>query len=242
MLTEDGNQVNVLAVSNEPAWRLVEIITGRWVQENGFKHGKERWGLNQLDRRKRLPYAQGTIIPNPARRRLDFSIRVSQEREGALRNKLARLDQGTIQFEEVKTALEEQLSLESGLLAQRPDLPTHAPVEKTDLADELSYHDPHYKVVLDTIRIACLNAEAELAEALGEHMKKPDEAKKLLANIFASPGDLRVGAKTVTLHLKIAARADERKAVAEFFETINTRKLSLPGDPKSRPLRFKSDI
>jgi hypothetical protein len=31
MLTEDGAQVNVLAVSKEPAWRLVEIITGRWV-------------------------------------------------------------------------------------------------------------------------------------------------------------------------------------------------------------------
>ena len=37
-------------------------MTGRWVQENGFKHGKERWGLNQLDRRKVLDYAPDTIM------------------------------------------------------------------------------------------------------------------------------------------------------------------------------------
>jgi hypothetical protein len=242
ILTEDGAQVNVLAVSKEPAWRLVEIITGRWVQENGFKHGKERWGINQLDRRKRLQYAPGTIIPNPGRRRLDFSIRVSQEKEGMLRNKLARLEEGTPKHAEFKAKLDEQLRIQAELLAQRPSLPTHAPVEETDLAGELTYHDPHYKVVLDTIRIAALNAEADLAAELAEHMQKPAEAKKLLANIFAAPGDLRVSKKTITLHLKTAARKNERQAIAHLFQTINSRNLSLPGDPKSRSLRFKADI
>jgi hypothetical protein len=242
MLTEDGAQVNVLAVSKEPAWRLVEIITGRWVQENGFKHGNERWGINQLDRRKRQQYAPGTIIPNPARRRLDFSIRVSREKEGILRNKLARLEGGTQKHAEVKAQLDEQLRIQAELLAQRPSMPTHAPVEETELAGELTYHDPHYKVVLDTIRIAAQNAEADLAAELAEHMRKPAEAKKLLANIFASPGNLRVSEKVVTLHLKIAARKDERQAIAHLFHTINSRNLSLPGDLKYRSLRFKSDI
>ena len=128
------------------------------------------------------------------------------------------------------------------LLAQRPNLPTHAPVEETDLAGELTYHDPHYKVVLDTIRIAAINAEADLAAELAEHMRKPAEAKKLLANIFAAPGDLRVTEKSVTLHLKTAARKDEREAILQLFQAINSKKLTLPGDPKARPLCFKSDI
>lgn len=242
VLTENGDQVNVLAISKEPAWRLVEIITGRWVQENGFKHGKERWGTNQLDRRKRLEYAPGTIIPNPARRRLDFSIRVSREQEGKLRNKLARLEKGTPAHAEIEARLDEQLRIQAELLAQRPSLPTHAPVEETELAGELTYHDPHYKVVLDTIRIAALNAEADLAAELAAHMRKPAEAKKLLANVFASPGDLRVGSKSITLDLEIAARKDERQAIAELFEAINSKNLSLPGDPKSRPLRFHIHI
>ena len=186
--------------------------------------------------------APGTVIPNPARRRLEFSIRVSQEQEGKLRNKLARLEKGTPEHAEVESKLEEQLRLQAELIDQRPSLPKHASVEETELSGELTYHEPHYKTVLDNIRIACLNAEAELAGELSEHMKKPAEAKKLLANIFAAPGDLRVGKKSVTLHLKFAARADERRAVAELFKIINKRNLTLPGDPKSRPLCFKSDI
>ena len=242
MLTEDGAQVNVLAVSREPAWRLVEIITGRWVQENGFKHGNERWGINRLDRRKRLQYAPGTIIPNPARRRLDFSIRISREKEGTIRNKLARLEKGKPKHAEVNAQLDEQLRIQAELLAQRPSMPTHAPIEETELAGELTYHDPHYKVVLDTIRIAALNAEADLAAELAGYMRKPAEAKKLLANIFAAPGDLRVSEKSVTIHLKVAARKDERQAIAQLFRAINKRNLSLPGDPESRSLRFISDL
>jgi hypothetical protein len=42
--TEDGRQVNFLAMSKLPAERLVEILWHRWRQENGFKHGVERWG------------------------------------------------------------------------------------------------------------------------------------------------------------------------------------------------------
>jgi hypothetical protein len=30
-------------------------MRGRWRQENGFKHGVERWGINQLDRRSTEP-------------------------------------------------------------------------------------------------------------------------------------------------------------------------------------------
>ena len=242
MLTEDGAQVNILAVSKEPAWRLVEIITGRWVQENGFKHGKERWGINHLDRRKRQRYAPGTIIPNPGRRRLEFSIRISQEKEGNLRNKLARLEEGTAKYEKFKNHLDEQLRIQAELVAQRSSHPLHAPIEETELAGELSYHDPHYKVVLDTIRIAALNAEAKLADELSDYMRKPAEAKKLLANIFAAPGDLHVTDKSVTIHLKIAARNDERQAIDYLFQTMNSQNLSLPGDQKARPLRFKSDI
>ena len=242
ILTEDGNQVNALAISKEPTWRLVEIITGRWVQENGFKHGKERWGINQLDRRKRIPFEPGTIIPNPARRRLEFSIRVSQEREGKLRNKLARMKKNSEKRVELLAKLKEQLEIQANLIEKRPEFPTHAPVEETELADGLTYHDPHYKTVIDTIRIACLNAEARLADELSQHLRKPREAKKLLASIFSSPGEIRVGKKSVTINLEIAARKDERKALAQLFDTVNTWKLSLPGDTEQRPLRFKSQI
>jgi hypothetical protein len=242
LLTADGHQVNLLAASKEPAWRLIEIITGRWVQENGFKHGKERWGINQLDRRKTVDYAPGTIIPNPARRRLELSIKIVSEREGNLRNKLARLDAESLKRPPLLAQLDDCLARLAELSAQRPHLPTHAPVEETVLADELVYHDPHYKTVIDTIRIACANAEADLALCLGEHLRKPAEAKKVLSNVFGSPGDIRVTDNAITIALHLTARNDEREAIDQLFQEINDRKLPLPGDPHNRPLHFKPQI
>jgi hypothetical protein len=67
--TAEGRQINLLAVSALPAPRLIEIMRGRWGQENAFKHGAERWGINQLDGRVTEPFAPESIVPNPARRR-----------------------------------------------------------------------------------------------------------------------------------------------------------------------------
>ena len=110
------------------------------------------------------------------------------------------------------------------------------------MSDELRYHDPHYKTVLDTIRIACLNAEALLADELSPYLRKPREAKKVLFNIFSSPGDIRVGNKTIAISLAVAARKDEQEAIARLFSTVNTWNLSLPGDPKRRPHRYVCQI
>src|ERR1019366_3148627 len=87
----DGRQVNLLAVSELSADRLIAIMRGRWRQENGFKHGVERWGINQLDRRKTVAYPPDTIVPNPARRRLDRALRGACIREGDARRLLAQL-------------------------------------------------------------------------------------------------------------------------------------------------------
>jgi len=242
LLTDDGRQINLLAVSKEPAWRLIEIITGRWVQENGFKHGKERWGLNQLDRRRRKHYPPDTIIPNPARTRLEFSFKLADAREGKLRNKLAALKPSSPKREELKADLEKCVALKAGIKAQRPSMPTHIPLKDSELAGELTYHDPHYKTVIDTIRIACANAESELAMSLGDHLRRPLEAKKALANIFESPGDIRVNEKSITIAIHLTGRKDERDAADHLFREINDWKLTLPGDSRSRPLRFKSNI
>ena len=72
--TPEGRQINLVAISTAPVERLIAIMigdeprkepSGRWVQENAFKHGNERWGINQLDDREVEPVPPGTIIPNP---------------------------------------------------------------------------------------------------------------------------------------------------------------------------------
>ncbi|MHB8875125.1 MAG: putative transposase, partial [Myxococcaceae bacterium] len=237
--TADGRQVNLLAISRRPARVLILVMLGRWKQENGFKHGVERWGINQLDGRKVVPYAPDTIIPNPARRRLEWALDVARANEGEARNELARLARADPRRGDVKETLEHALAQQKKLLALRPSLPKHAPVGETELADELVHHSVEYKMTLDTIRIACANAESDLAGELALHLPRAAEAKKTLANLFAAPGSIRVGKRSIEVCLSPAGTGPEQMAFSVLLGAINRGKLTLPGDQQGRRLRFR---
>jgi len=238
----EGRQINLLAASELPTARLIAIMRQRWRQENGFKHGVERWGINQLDRRKTNAYPPDTIIPNPARRRLDREARDAAIREGDARCHLAKLatdDSRRVRLEkELTAAMEARRELD----AKRANEPKRAALSATELAGKLVRHDGKVKLAIDTIRIACANVESELAQTIAPHLQRPREAKKTLANLFAAPGRIRINLKTISIDLAPAATADEQSAFVRMLKDINRRNLTLPGDPHRRKLRFRSQI
>lgn len=242
VLDGDGRQINILAHGQEPAERMIEIMYGRWNQENAFKFGKERWGINQLDARKTTLVDPEEIIPNPARRRLDNELRATRIGEGDARCDLAEYPEDHPRHQRALADLDDALELERDLLALRPSVPKHAAVKDTELAGKLVRHDGLRKLVVDTIRIACANAESDLAMMLAPHMRKPREAKKLLANVFGSPGRVRVGTTTISVDLAPAANRGERRAIANLLRDVNGLRLTLPGDSRRRTLHFRSQL
>ena len=235
-----GRQFNLLAASQYPAARLIEIMRGRWVQENGFKHGVERWGINQLDDRKTMPVDAETVIPNPARRRLDRALRAARLAEGEARRKLAGLHAEDPQRARWDAALRGSLQQQEELLALRPEVPKRARLATTELAGVLVQHDGRRKHVLDTVRIACANAESDLAVLLAEHLGRPAEAKRLLANVFSAPGRVRRSRGTWVVELSVAANRAERQSLQRFFADLDRLGLTLPGDSGGSRLRFRA--
>jgi hypothetical protein len=237
--TRDGRQVNLLAVGTLSASELYAILRGRWVQENGFHHQVHRWGINQLDGRTTEPYDPNAVIPNPARRRLDRNVRLARVTAGLARNELAALATSDPRRGRWDATLTRATARERDLLALRPTTPTHAPLRETELADKLVRHPGDYKMALDSVRIACANAESDLATTLAEAMVLPAEAKKLLANVLKAPGHVVVGKSVITLRLAPSANRSERDAIATLLALCNRQKLTLPGDSAMRPLRFQ---
>lgn len=239
---EERWQISFLAVSKLPAERLVEILWNRWRQENGFKHGNERWGINHLDGRRVEPYPPGTIIPNPARRKLERALKIWRTAEGDARRKLARLPAGDARRDEVERELAESLQWQRDLEAIRPTIPKHAPVEETELAGKLVRHTGKLKTIVDVIRIVCANAESELAAIVAPHMNRPREAKKLVANVLVAPGKVAVTEHAIIVRLAPAANRSELDAIQRLLEHLNRRGLLLPSDHKRLPLRFETQL
>ena len=236
----DGRQVNLLAVGQLSVSELYAILRGRWVQENGFHHQVHRWGINQLDGRTTQPVDPDTVIPNPARRRLDRNIRLARVTAGLARNELAQRPKDDPRSKRWEAILTRATAREHELLGLRPSTPKHAPLRETELADKLVRHTGDYKMALDSVRIACANAESDLAAILAEAMVIPTEAKKLLANVLHAPGHIVVGQSLITVRLAPAANRSERNAIISFLARCNRMNLTLPGDPARRRLRFQS--
>ncbi len=234
----DGQQVNLLAYADVPAERLIEVMYGRWRQENGFRHAVQRWGANQLDARRVEAYAPDTIIPNPARRRLDDALRLTRIREGLGRNDLVHEELDAEGRLAVEADIAEAVELQLELLAARPHVPKRARLCDTELAGKLVYHAGEYKAVLDTIRIACVNVEADLAALLGPHLPREQEAKKTLGNLLRAPGQVHIGKSAVQVTLAPAGTSAEYDAFKAFLVQVNALGLRLPGDPQQLPLRF----
>jgi hypothetical protein len=249
--TTEGKQINLLAISAAPVEQLVGFLmgepsldtpSGRWQQENAFKHGAKRWGINQLDGRKVEPYPAGTIIPNPARRRNERALKIARADEGRARCALAAANLTDKRRARAEADLADAVQRRVALELARPMIPKHAPIEQTELAGKLVRHPAELKAVVDTMRIVCANVEAELADIITLALKRPREAKKVIANVFAAPGRVDVTTSEIRVRLSPAANRSEHAAIRRLLAEITARKLTLPGDARSRPLRFELHI
>jgi hypothetical protein len=161
-------------------------------------------------------------------------LHVARARKGVARRELAHLRKNDPKREPIKRNLEEALACQKELLAQRPGTPMKIAVNESELANVLVKHEPQYKLLIDTVRIACANAKSELAALVGAHLRRPAEAKRVVRNVFAAPGEVRVSAKIIIVSLAPAGTRTELHAITEMLIELNRRRLSLPGDRAGR--------
>ncbi len=237
----DDEQINIVCIATLPADEVIALMLARWArQENQFKYEVERWGINHLDARSVEAYPPDMIIPNPARRRLDRALKIARHEEAEALRKLEHLPIQHPKRERLRADALRARHQQEELLAQRPSVPKKAPLRDTELADKLVHHQGDHKFVIDTLRIALANIEAELAARLGCHLSRPAEAKKTLANLLAAPGRVRLSRDRISVTLIPAGTSRERRAFGTILGELNRLKLNLPGDRSRRPLRFRT--
>lgn len=243
LLTENGDQVNIVGVSEADAQDLIKALLARWaLQENQFKYGVERLGINQLDGRRTDRVPDDEILPNPALRRLLNARSVAQKLEGEALRQLAHLPEGDKKRARWEQELHRSRQQQREFEEQRPALPKKIRVGDSELAGRLVRHRDHYKLLVDTLRILTANVLAELASTLAPLLPRPTEAKKTLDNLLAAPAVIHATRSLIVVELAPAGTSRERAAFNELLRPINARRLSLPGDPARRPLCFKVQL
>jgi hypothetical protein len=131
---------------------------------------------------------------------------------------------------DLKEAIEAMQSELDTLKAKRKETPHHITTDELPEEARFLQLSTHSKQLIDTIKMIAYRAETAMANSLREHLKRPDEARRLLCALYATEADLlpdpKAGILTVRLHHSANAATD--RAIEKLCEELNATETLFP--------------
>ncbi len=241
-LTDRGHQTAILCTDyrGEVA-PLAMAMFARWSQENFFKYAREHFALDRLTDYRTEVISDPLRVVNPDYRHLDGKVR---SLTGKLTRRLAKFAAMSLDepiepkhvepFLQRKAVLQEaienlQRELEA-LKAKRKETPHHVSVD--ELPEEARFRrlSTQSKHLIDTLKMIAYRAETAMANSLREHLKRPDEARRLLRALYTTEADLLpdTEAGTLTVRLHHGANAATNQVIEKLCEELNATETVFP--------------
>ncbi|MFN2217838.1 MAG: putative transposase [Anaerolineae bacterium] len=241
-LTDRGHQTAILCTDyrGEVA-PLAMAMFARWSQENFFKYAREHFALDRLTDYRTEVISDPLRVVNPDYRHLDGKVR---SLTGKLTRRLAKFAAMSLDepiepkhvepFLQRKAVLQEEIEnlqreLEA-LKAKRKETPHHVSVD--ELPEEARFRrlSTQSKHLIDTLKMIAYRAETAMANSLREHLKRPDEARRLLRALYTTEADLLpdTEAGTLTVRLHHGANAATNQVIEKLCEELNATETVFP--------------
>ena len=236
-LSEKGHQSSILSTDyRSDLTRVAVAMFARWCQEIFFKYMRQHYNLDRLIEYQTEPIPDTTRVINPAWRQLDSQIR---RQNGLLNRELLQFAQIQLPQEmepqqveayqrkkgQLQQAIEERRPQIEQLKAQRKALPKHIEIKDLPEQDRFRRLRAEKKHFIDTIKLIAYRAETALAQLAREKLKRLDDARSLIRQLFRTEVDLvpdqQKKTLTVRLHPMTTQAHDEiiRHLCAEITET-----------------------
>jgi hypothetical protein len=236
-LSEKGHQSSILCTDyRSDLTRVAVAMFARWCQEIFFKYMRQHYNLDRLVEYGTEVLPDSTRVINPAWRPLDSQIR---RQNGLLSRELVQFAEIHLPHQmepqqveayqnkkgQLQQAIEERRQQIEQLKTQRKAVPKHLEIKdlpEQDRFDRLRSEKKHF---IDTIKLIAYRAETALAQLAREKIKRLDEARSLIRQIFRTEVDLipdqKNKALTVRLHPMTTQGQDEivRHICAEITAT-----------------------
>jgi hypothetical protein len=199
---ERGHQTAIISTDyGSDLARLAAAMFARWCQENFFKYMQDHYAIDRLVEYGTEPLPETTRVVNPAWRALDSQVRRErsllvreQARFGALQCPEDATGAEIAHYERKKGELLQSLHTHQekleALKAARKNQPGHVLLK--DLPQEQRFHQLSgaRKHLVDTIKLIAYRAETALVAIVKEKLRREDDARALVRQIFSTTVDL----------------------------------------------------
>ena len=181
-------------------------------------------------------------VLNPAWRELNRQVRQKQAECKSLQKwqqnvGLAQpLSEATVRHYEqhqgqLQARIEQLQPVLEQLQQQRKQTPRQIAVQDLPEPDRFTQLRTERKYFLDTIKMIAYRAETSMASTVREKLKRSDDARALLRQIYDTEADLRpdLEAKTLTVHLHHLTQAAHDTAVRYLCDELTATETIFPG-------------
>jgi hypothetical protein len=254
-MAAEGHQISIVSTNfgGDAASQAVALMA-RWSQENFFKYMREHFALDALVQYGTEGIPATVTVLNPAWRELDREIRrkhaeVKHYRERQNNTSLNQpLSESAVrQYEQRQGQLQEHIGqigqwLEE-LKKRRKATPRHIPVKDLPEADRFTRLRTERKHFLDTVKMIAYRAETSMAATLREQMKRTDDTRALLRQIYNTDVDLfpDLNTNTLTVRLHHLTQAAHDAAVRYLCEELTATETVFPGTDLRLVYKLGSD-
>lgn len=238
-----GHQTPMLATDyKRPLDRAAVALFARWCQENFFKYMGEHYHIDRLVEYGVEPLPETIPVVNPAWRELDGQVRKQAAlltREQAQFGSLSLPAQATAQQTQELVAQKAQLlqrvqtrqkELEE-LKAKRRQTAKHVTLKELPEAQRFGQLRTDKKHLVDTIKLIAYRAETALVQVVRQTLRRWDDARALVRQVFESAVDLRPDQrnKTLTVRLHRSATIAHDQTWQNLCEELTATETVYPG-------------
>jgi hypothetical protein len=222
--------------------QIAGAMFARWCQENFFKYMRQHYNLDRLVEYGTEALPDTTRVINPAWRHLESQVR---RQNGLLSRELAQfaeiqlpsqMEPKEVQAYESKKgqlqqAIEERRHQIEQLKAQRQAKPKHIEIKDLPEQDRFQRLRSEKKHFIDTIKLIAYRAETALAELAREKIKRLDDARSLIRQLFRTGIDLIPDPlkKTLLVRLHPMSTTAHDEVVRHICQELTATETVFPG-------------
>jgi len=243
-LTSGGHQTSLISTAyGREALQDALALFSRWCQENFFRYMMEHFAIDALSeyRTEEIPETNRPVV-NPAWRDLN---RQSRSVKGKLTQRQARFaaltlrpeadETKTAEWEKKKSKLREEIEqLEhqvKSLKERMNSTPEHLEWDQFPEDAKFERLAPSRKRLTDTVKLVAYRAETAMSGLLRESLRREDDSRSLLRDLFRSDADIIPHCDTKVLEVRIHTLANPRsnRAIQQLLGHLNATEATFPG-------------
>lgn len=241
---KNGHQTSIITTNYTLSVVLIGLyMFARWSQENFFKYMMENFGIDALVSYCREKISDTTLLVNPVFRELENQLKRITSKLNYRKAKFADLELGDIPIDEKKA--DKFLTKKAELRSEIAELEYESQQIKdnkkliprklqfSELPDNLKFDNAinKRKSFMNTIKMIAYRAETAMANIIKSHMAHPNEARKLLQQIYKTDANLWVDKDNNKIIVEIHRLSywKDDKIVKKLCDELNQSETQFPG-------------